>query len=240
MEKTFIYGLVSKKEPKIIRYVGKADNPEHRKKRHIHNTKYSLKLNKKLTHKDYWIIKENYEIDFIILDECNKNIWPEKEKYYISIFNDLTNTSEGGKGGSGIRYKMSYDEVKKWIKQNFKLKSKSEWYNNIFNIPEFIPSNPRQVYLKKGWISWGDFLGTNNVWDNLVNYVSYEDSKKIIKNLQINSGNEYKQFVKENKIPNNIPNRPERYYKTRGWISWGDFLGNGRIANQYKKKGQKN
>jgi len=235
MKKTFIYGLVSKKKPDIIRYVGKSDNPEHRKKRHIHNTKYDFKKNKKLTHKDYWIIKENYQIDFIILEECDKIIWQEREKYYLSKFNNLTNTSEGGEGGSGIKYKMSYTEVKDWVKQNLKVTSKSKWYININNIPDFIPSNPREVYLKKGWISWGDFLGTNKVWDNLVSYISYEESKKTIKDLKINSGVEYKKFAKENKLPKNIPNRPERYYKKRGWISWGDFLGTGRIANQYKK-----
>lgn len=35
-----------------------------------------------------------------------------------------------------------------------------------------------------------------------------------------------------------IPNRPERYYKNRGWVSWGDFLGTGRVANQYKKRSE--
>lgn len=235
MEKTFIYGLVSKKEPEIIRYIGKADDPEYRKKRHIQNTKYDFKKNKKLTHKDYWIIKENYEIDFIILEKCDKNMWQERERYYISKISNLTNISEGGKGGCTIKYKMTYCEVKDWINKNLKMNSKREWYKNISKLPDFIPSNPREVYLKKGWISWGDFLGTNYVWDNLVNYVSYEESKKIIKHYSISTGNEYKKMAKENKIPKNVPNRPERYYKERGWVSWGDFLGTGRIANQYKK-----
>lgn len=235
MEKTFIYGLVSKKEPNIIRYVGKADNPYYRNKRHIHNTKYDFKKNKKLTHKDNWIIKENYEIDFLILEECDKIIWQEREKYYLSKFDNLTNTSEGGKGGSGIKYKMGYDEVKEWIKCHLEVSSKTQWYKNISNLPVFIPANPREVYLKRGWISWGDFLSTGRVWDNLVEYMSYVDAKKNIIALKINNGAEYKKLAKENKIPIKIPNRPERYYKGKGWISWGDFLGTGRIANQYKK-----
>lgn len=238
MEKTFIYGLVSKTNPNLIRYIGKADDPEKRKKRHIHNTKYDSKINKKLTHKDYWIMKENYEIDYVILDVCNKNEWQEKEKYYLSKFDNLTNTSVGGIGGSGIKYSMTYEEVKEWVKLNLNITSKSNWYQNIKNLPDFIPSNPREVYLKKGWISWGDFLGTNKVWDNLVTYFPYEESKKIIKKLLISSGAEYKKLAKERKIPNGVPNRPERYYKKRGWISWGDFLGTGRIANQYKKRSE--
>jgi hypothetical protein len=236
MEKTFIYGLVSKKEPEIIRYIGKSDNPEYRKKRHIHNTKYDFSKNKKLTHKDYWLIKENYEIDYIILEECSKDEWQIREKYYLSKFENLTNTSEGGEGGSGIKYKLSYSEVKSWVIENLKSKSKSEWYKDVNNLPDFIPSNPREVYLNKGWVSWGDFLGTNRIWDNLVSYILYEESKKIIKSLQIKTCVEYKEFAKGGKIPKNIPNRPERYYKNRGWVSWGDFLGTGRVANQYKKK----
>lgn len=234
MEKTFIYGLVSKIKPEEVRYVGKSDNPELRKKRHIHNTKYDLKKNKKLTHKDYWIINENFDIDIVILEECDKNIWQEREKFFLSQFKNLTNTSEGGKGGSGIKYKMLFDDVKLWVQNNLKINSCNEWYGIVKHLPDFIPSNPREVYLKKGWISWGDFLGTNNVWDNLVSYIPYEDSKKIIKNLQIKSGVEYKKFAKNNKIPNDIPNRPERYYKNRGWVSWGDFLGNRRISNNLR------
>jgi hypothetical protein len=236
MGKTFIYGLVSKKSPNEVRYVGKADNLEYRLKRHIHNTKYNLKKNKKLTHKDNWIIKHNYEIDFVLLEECDYNEWQDREKFYISKFQNLTNTSEGGLGGSGIKYKLTYDEVKIWVKNNLNVTSKNEWCKNIEHIPKFIPYCPREVYLNKGWVSWGDFLGTGRIWDNYVNYTSYVEAKKIIKNLQINSRDEYKKFIKGELIPKTIPSRPERYYKNRGWISWGDFLGTGRIANQLKNK----
>jgi len=240
MKKTYIYGLFSKNNPKIIKYIGKADNPEYRLKRHIHNTKYSSKSNKKLTHKDYWLIKENFEIGYIILEECDYNIWQEREKYYLSKFENLTNTSEGGKGGSGLIYTLPFDDVKNWVKSNLNIKSKSEWYKNNKNLPNFIPSNPREVYLKRGWISWGDFLGTNRIWDNLVSYLSYNGAKEVIKNLNIQTCKEYNFFAKQGKIPNNVPNRPDRYYQKRGWVSWGDFLGTGRVANKLKKKGQIN
>ena len=133
---------------------------------------------------------------------------------------------------------MSYHEVKEWIKHHLDVKSKSQWYKNIPILPDFIPANPREVYLKKGWVSWGDFLGTGKIWDNSIEYISCSDAKKIIKTQKINNGLEYKRFVKENKIPMKIPNRPDRYYKNRGWVSWGDFLGTGRIANQYKKRSE--
>jgi len=236
MGTTFIYGLTSNSEPNIIRYIGKADNPFYRLKRHIHNTKHNVKINKKLTHKDNWIIKENYGISFLILEECNKDIWVDREKFHMSKYKNLTNTASGGCGGSGIKYHLSYNQVKKWVKDNLNITSKNEWYKNINKLPDYIPRNPREVYQSKGWISWIDFLDSKNKYDNNVNYLSYDDAKIVIHKLKIKTGKEYKKLSKENIIPNNIPNRPERYYKTREWVSMGDFLGTGRVANQYKKK----
>ena len=64
--------------------------------------------------------------------------------------------------------------------------------------------------------------------------MTYEESKKIIIELNIKTEREYKIKVKENKIPNNIPNKPSRFYKNRDWISWGDFLKTGTISNNYR------
>lgn len=234
--KTYIYGLFDVNNSHEIRYIGKADNPLKRLKRHIQNTKYSFKHNKILTHKDRWLKSINFNIGYIILEECDKNKWQDVEIGYINKFNNLTNTSSGGMGGAGLIYKLSFDDVKLWVKTNTEINSKSKWYEYIENndLPNFIPNNPREVFLNKGWISWGNFLGTGRVWDNIVNYLDYSNAKKIIKELNIKTGLDYKNFVKNNLIPENIPNRPERYYKKRGWVSWGDFLGTGRVANQLK------
>ena len=79
----------------------------------------------------------------------------------------------------------------------------------------------------------------NKIKDNKLknNYLTYDDSKEwIIKNIGIiTSKKEWKYLVSNKKIPYFIPNRPERFYKNRGWISLGDFLSNGIIANQLKK-----
>jgi hypothetical protein len=234
--KTYIYGLIDINNPNDIRYVGKSDNPKNRLKRHIQITKFNYKNNKPLTHKDRWLNKINYNVNYVILEECSQNNWQDIEIKHISNYTNLTNTSSGGMGGSGLKYKLSFDDVKKWIKSNINVNSKSKWYEyiKIINLPDFIPHNPREVFLNKGWISWGDFLGTGRIWDNDVNYLEYDKSKKIIKELNIKTVLEYKKFAKNNLIPVNIPNRPDRYYKKRGWVSWGDFLGTGRIAKQLK------
>lgn len=234
----YIYGLFS--EDKHIRYVGKTVNLNKRLKQHIANSK-----NKK-THRDQWIQKclsENKEINIKLIETCDESNWQDREKYWIKFYrenSDLTNHYDGGESGSVIKYTESYEMVREWVQKNIKSKSKSSWYKNIKEntLPKYIPLNPREVYLKRGWVSWGDFLGTNNKYDNDVNYISYMDAKKYIKdNLSnIKTQKKWKISIKEGEIPKFIPNRPERYYnnKNRGWISWGDFLGTNRVANQNK------
>jgi len=101
------------------------------------------------------------------------------------------------------------------------------------------PRNPTQYFKNNGWISWGDFLGTNNIQDNLkINYLSYDDSKNwiVLQNIKTTSKN-----WKLLNLPNFIPRRPERYYKKRGWVSWSDFLSDdNRISNLDKKKFKNN
>jgi hypothetical protein len=123
------------------------------------------------------------------------------------------------------------------------IKSKSEFYrwikSNDYNIE--IPKTPREVYLfRNEWISWGDFLSTNKIQDNKIKeqYLTYEDSKRWLKdNLKFENFTSkiYKNLAKEGKIPLFIPNRPNRFYEKRGWISWSDFLSNDNIIQNQKK-----
>lgn len=230
MKKTFIYGLFSDSD-KVIRYVGKSDNPEYRLKRHIYQR------NDSKTHKNNWINKlldNNEKLLYKILEVVDYDKWSEKEKNWISKFDNLVNTSEGGLGGASIKYNITYLECKKWIVDNLlDIDSKTKWYNNVSNLPVFIPKNPREVFLKRGWISWGDFLSTNRIQDNRkIKYISYEDAKKYIVDsslIQLTSKD-----WRKIEIPIFIPRRPERYYKNRGWIDWSDFLSNDKIQNQKK------
>ena len=92
-------------------------------------------------------------------------------------------------------------------------------------LPEGIPNAPDSVYSKnKEWKGWGDFFGTGNLnpEDKSKLYLSYKESKKIIKKFKFKSG---KEFLKSKKIPKNIPISPQTVYKRRGeWKGWGDFL----------------
>jgi len=238
--KVFIYGLYTDGED--IRYVGKTNKQDIKKrlKQHI------LKSKELKTHRDRWIqnrINEGKEIKIKEIEVANEKNWQDREKYWIKYYRengDLTNHCDGGEGGACIIYTKSYEEIKNWVQNNLNIKSKNDWYKTISinKSPDYIPLNPRQSYLKRGWISWGDFLGTGNKYDNDVSYLSYDEAKEYIKkNLShLDRTEKWKIAAKNSEIPEFIPNRPERYYsfKNRGWISYGDFLGTGRIANQNK------
>lgn len=161
---TFIYGL-TEKGTKEIKYVGKSNNPKRRMQQHVCDSA------SRKTPKDYWIqsvLKKGCEIDLIIIEEVEYNSWEEKEKYWINFYkNKIKNCSEGGHGGRPIKYAISYDETKRWVKENIpKINSQTKWFKNIKNLPNFISPYPKDTYLHRGWISWGDFLGTNRVSDN--------------------------------------------------------------------------
>lgn len=124
-------------------------------------------------------------------------------------------------------------EDTKILTQKLQLKSRIEWLKWWeINIPNDIPKNPDMSYKNKGWISWSDFLGT----DKLTNYeknkifLLYEESREYVRKLFLGSISEWKIYIKNNDLPNYIPSYPDKTYKNNGWISWGDFLGNGRIA----------
>lgn len=96
--KVNIYGLVSTRNLKDIRYIGKTVTSgntrlyEHRRKCLIDDT-----------YKDRWMRKEinaGYSIEMIILDIIPITEWEYWEKYYISLYKErgykLTNTDPGG------------------------------------------------------------------------------------------------------------------------------------------------
>jgi hypothetical protein len=233
---TYIYGI-SEENNENIRYVGKSDNPQKRLRQHIQESKNDHK------YKSKWIqsvLKKGKNVKVIILEKVKKEEWKEKEIYWIDKLknNNLTNHAKGGNGGQASSYSITYQEAKKWVKENFNyIKSSTQWYNIIKkeNLPIFIPASPKSVFQNKGWISWGDFLGTNSIYLRSVKYISFEDAKKFIKlNLtQVTNCKEWRNAALNNKIPKNIPRRPQRYYKNRGWVSWGDFLGTGVVCTKF-------
>ena len=57
------------------------------------------------------------------------------------------------------------------------------------------------------------------------NKLEYSEAKKFIKQFGVKSSVKWRDFVKTEQMPYNIPTNPDREYKNKGWKSWADFLG---------------
>ena len=222
MNTTFIYGL--KEKGGKIRYVGKSNNPRKRFKQHLN----SKRENNSKSHKNSWIThcKNNgIDIEMVILEEVEYDKWQDKEVYWISKYDNLTNHDQGGKGGKGgkpIKFEMSYDDAKNYMKEHYNHIDTQSKFNKIKNeLPNFISPYPRDTYLYRGWISWGDFLGTNRIADHKREFLSYDDAKQYLKDNYPNVKSS--RVYRNTKFPNFIHKKPWIKYKDE-WKGWSVFL----------------
>jgi hypothetical protein len=122
---------------------------------------------------------------------------------------------------------VNYDVAKKMVSK-FNIKSYKEWVIFIKSgqKPHEIPNKPNTYYTRRDtWISWGEFLQTNIVSSSKMIYLPYEEAKKFALKLNLVSMNEWIFYVKNNKLPSNIPKTPNDVYKNKGWVNYADFLG---------------
>ena len=67
-------------------------------------------------------------------------------------------------------------------------------------------------------------------------YRSIEEARKFAARLGLKNKDEWADYVKLGKLPNDIPRDPPYIYKKQGtWKGWGDFIGSGNISNQDRK-----
>ena len=89
-----------------------------------------------------------------------------------------------------------------------------------------VPKNADEVWAED-WISWEDFLGVP---------LAFEEAREVARKQvgpasvrKISTEDEYKRLfesktVNDSDIVSRLPYRPDLKYKTKGWISWDDFL----------------
>ena len=133
---------------------------------------------------------------------------------------------------------MSFENAKK-LARTLNIKSAKEWAELYKNnrIPTDVPLSPNSYYSKTGWISWGDWLGSEYIANQQRKYRKFESAKPFIQKLDLKSVNEWKIYCKSGNKPKDIPNNPDQYYKEMGWTGFGDWLGTGTVAphkRQYK------
>ena len=81
----------------------------------------------------------------------------------------------------------------------------------------------------------GDFLGTGRELNLKVQYRSFKLAREYIQSLGLKNQEEWRQYTKGGKKPDDIPAGPGRYYKDKSWKGMGDWLGTGAIASFNKK-----
>ena len=80
-------------------------------------------------------------------------------------------------------------------------------------------------YKDKGWKGFGDWLGTENLSSKDRVYKSFLDARKFVHSLEFKSSKEWFIYLNEGVKPNDIPTKPERTYKDKGWLGMSDWLG---------------
>ena len=132
----------------------------------------------------------------------------------------------------------SFEEAKKFA-FNLNLKSGTDWKKicKSNNFPDDIPKSVNIVYKDKGWKGWGNFLGTYSIAVKDRNFRSFNEARNFVHSLNLNSQKDWKGYVQGRssnlpKLPIDIPTNPNRTYINTGWKSFGDWLGNNKIANK--------
>jgi superfamily II DNA or RNA helicase len=107
-------------------------------------------------------------------------------------------------------------------------------------LPPDIPTKPNRTYEDEGWAGWGDWLGTGNVANQLRQYRTFDEARAFARSLVLKSQREWIEFCKGNllekgTLPSDIPANPNQTYPGKGWAGFGDWLGTGNVADQFRQ-----
>ena len=119
---------------------------------------------------------------------------------------------------------LSFPEARSFVRR-LGLKSSKEWRKYCISgkRPSIIPTSPDKKYGKE-WVSWGDWLGTENISTHKIKYREFIQAKKYVRSLGITTIDGWKLYCKSGKKPHDIPSKPYRVYK-KEWRKWFDWLG---------------
>jgi hypothetical protein len=122
-----------------------------------------------------------------------------------------------------------FEEARKFVR-SLKLETAKDWYT-YKQRPADIPHSPDRVYRNKGWISWGDWLGTGRISSHGRIYLPFEETRAYARSLGLKSMREWRARTKKSNWRSDIPKDPLKVYR-KEWISAADFL-----DSDYRKGG---
>jgi hypothetical protein len=114
--------------------------------------------------------------------------------------------------------------------RNLGLNSIDEWkaWTKGPERPKDIPTDVDKVYKNKGWNGWADWLGTGRIYLNSYGHRPFKDAREFARGLDSKTSVAWREWCKSESRPKDIPSNPEKIYRGKGWISFGDWLGTGK------------
>jgi superfamily II DNA or RNA helicase len=130
----------------------------------------------------------------------------------------------------------SFEDARAFVRR-LGLKNYTEWKEHCRSgkKPADIPFAPDQLYAEAGWLGWGDWLGTGRIAFYLRQYRSFDDARAFVHGLGLKSQDEWIEYCKSGKKPDDIPGSPDSTYAKDGWSGMGDWLGTGFVAFQMRQ-----
>ena len=121
---------------------------------------------------------------------------------------------------------LPFEEARKFVR-SLGLKSQKEWvaWAKTGQKPDDIPSSPSSVYKDRGWVSWGDWLGTGRLAIHRRVWRPFEKARAFATSLGFQGRREWCVWAKTDAKPDDIPACPDDVYRDKGWVSFGDWLG---------------
>ena len=173
-------------------------------------------------------------------EQANNKKETKDGQFHLEVFSDYMDASELA---NQLQIKlweklsrfswMPFEEARE-IVRSLKIKSAKEYrfqYYEKRNVAlKSLPSSPDKLYLESGWISWGDWLGTNFISNRDKEFLTFEEAREIARSYKFKNAKEWQSFAAGENRPDHIPASPPAIYRDE-WISWGDWLGTNMISS---------
>ena len=135
---------------------------------------------------------------------------------------------------------LPFEDAHKFVQEE-KILNNKKWrvWAKSKKRPYYIPKNPDKLSIyKKNWLSWPDWLGTDNAVHNLKS-PSISKAKKIVKEKKINKIDDYIAFVNANRKNKdkdiaNLPTDPRTKYGKK-FKGYPDFFGRKNLSHIPRK-----
>lgn len=98
------------------------------------------------------------------------------------------------------------------------------WYTTEARPPD-IPTAPNEFYATQGWISWGDWLGTDTIADGLIEWRPFLTARDAVRQLNLTSHQDWQNWAASEERPSDIPKSPWVIYQNEGWVDIADWCG---------------